>query len=96
MQVLVRDNNVDQALKVLKKKMQREGRLPRDETSRPLRKTLREESAGKGGGHPPRPQARSQKAAARGSAADEASDDPGGPRKRRPRARPSLLISEQS
>jgi metal-sulfur cluster biosynthetic enzyme len=44
----------------------------------------------------PRPQARSQKAAARGSAADEASDDPGGPRKRRPRARPSLLISEQS
>ena len=25
MQVLVRDNNVDQALKVLKKKMQREG-----------------------------------------------------------------------
>ena len=28
MQVLVRDNNVDQALKVLKKKMQREGLLP--------------------------------------------------------------------
>ena len=27
-QVLVRDNNVDQALKVLKKKMQREGLLP--------------------------------------------------------------------
>jgi small subunit ribosomal protein S21 len=91
MQVLVRDNNVDQALKVLKKKMQREG------VFREMKlRTLREESAGKGGGHPPRPQARSQKAAARGSAADEASDDPGGPRKRRPRARPSLLISEQS
>ena len=28
MQVFVRDNNVDQALKVLKKKMQREGLLP--------------------------------------------------------------------
>jgi len=28
-QVLVRDNNVDQALKVLKKKMQREGVFPR-------------------------------------------------------------------
>ncbi|MGC1679893.1 MAG: 30S ribosomal protein S21 [Pseudolabrys sp.] len=28
MQVLVRDNNVDQALKALKKKMQREGLLP--------------------------------------------------------------------
>ena len=31
MQVVVRDNNVDQALKVLKKKMQREGHLPRNE-----------------------------------------------------------------
>ena len=28
MQVLVRDNNVDQALKALKKKMQREGLIP--------------------------------------------------------------------
>jgi small subunit ribosomal protein S21 len=28
LQVLVRDNNVDQALRVLKKKMQREGLLP--------------------------------------------------------------------
>ena len=28
MQVLVRDNNVEQALRVLKKKMQREGLLP--------------------------------------------------------------------
>ena len=28
MQVLVRDNNVDQALRALKKKMQREGLLP--------------------------------------------------------------------
>jgi hypothetical protein len=37
-QVLVRDNNVDQALRVLKKKIQREG--PRDEAPRPLRVTL--------------------------------------------------------
>ena len=28
MQVVVRDNNVDQALKALKKKLQREGLLP--------------------------------------------------------------------
>ncbi len=28
MQVVVRDNNVEQALRVLKKKMQREGLLP--------------------------------------------------------------------
>ncbi|MBB2708555.1 UNVERIFIED_ORG: ribosomal protein S21 [Rhizobium etli] len=31
MQVLVRDNNIDQALRALKKKMQREGLFPRNE-----------------------------------------------------------------
>jgi small subunit ribosomal protein S21 len=93
-QVLVRDNNVDQALKVLKKKMQREGVFRemklRGHYEKPSERRVRE-----GGSHPPRPQARPQKAAARGSAADEASGDPTGPRKRRSRARPSLLISEQ-
>jgi ribosomal protein S21 len=33
MQVLVRDNNIDQALRVLKKKMQREGVFPRNEAA---------------------------------------------------------------
>ena len=47
-----------------------------------------------GGGYPPRPQARSQKAAARGSAANEAPGDPRGPRKGRPRAHSSFLILE--
>ncbi len=45
MQVLVRDNNVDQALKVLKKKMQREGifremKLPRNRLSDRPRRSL--------------------------------------------------------
>ncbi len=48
MQVLVRDNNVDQALKALKKKMQREGifremRL-RDHYEKPSEKRAREKS----------------------------------------------------
>jgi len=38
-QVLVRDNNVDQALKALKKKMQREGIFPRDEAPRAITKS---------------------------------------------------------
>ncbi len=49
LQVFVRDNNVDQALKALKRKMQREP--SRDEAPRALRKALREESAGEGGSH---------------------------------------------
>ena len=82
MQVLVRDNNVDQALRVLKKKMQREGvfremRL-RGRYEKPSEKRVREKAEAI------RPQARPQKDAARGSAADEASGDPRGPRKRRP------------
>jgi hypothetical protein len=93
LQVLVRDNNVDQALRVLKKKMQREGVF--HEMKLRSQKTLREESPGKGGSHPPRPQARPQKTAARGFAADEASGNPRGSWKRRPAARASLLILEQ-
>ena len=94
-QVLVRDNNVDQALKVLKKKMQREGVFREMKLRRHYEKPSEQQSPGEGGSHPPRAQARPQKAAARRSAADEASGDPRRPWKRRSRARPSLLISEQ-
>ena len=48
MQVLVRDNNVDQALKVLKKKMQREGILremkQRSHYEKPSEKRVREKA----------------------------------------------------
>lgn len=48
MQVLVRDNNVDQALKVLKKKMQREGMFRemklRDHYEKPSEKRVREKA----------------------------------------------------
>jgi small subunit ribosomal protein S21 len=49
-QVLVRDNNVDQALKVLKKKMQREGVFRemklRDHYEKPSEKKAREKAEG--------------------------------------------------
>jgi small subunit ribosomal protein S21 len=51
-QVLVRDNNVDQALRVLKKKMQREGVIREMKLRGQLRETLREESPREGGSHP--------------------------------------------
>ncbi|MCL6708307.1 30S ribosomal protein S21 [Pseudomonas sp. R2.Fl] len=48
MQVLVRDNNVDQALRVLKKKMQREGLFrelrARRAYEKPSEKRIREEA----------------------------------------------------
>ena len=48
MQVLVRDNNVDQALRVLKKKLQREGVLRelrlRRHYEKPSERTIREKS----------------------------------------------------
>ena len=50
MQVLVRDNNVDQALRVLKKKMQREGIFRemkmRDHYEKPSEKRAREKAEG--------------------------------------------------
>src|SRR6478752_3781100 len=55
------------------------GHFPRNEASRPLRKTIGKEGAGKGGSDPPGPQARAQEDAARGTAADEA---PSGSRRR--------------
>jgi small subunit ribosomal protein S21 len=49
-QVLVRDNNVDQALRVLKKKMQREGIFRemkmRDHYEKPSEKRVREKAEG--------------------------------------------------
>ncbi len=48
MQVLVRDNNVDQALKVLKKKMQREGIFRAMKLRSHYEKALGEESPGEG------------------------------------------------
>ena len=64
MQIIVRDNNVDQALRALKKKLQREGvyremKLPRhyEKPSEKRARTRRRD--------PPRPQARAQARRAR-------------------------------
>ena len=69
MQVLVRDYSIGQALKVLQKKMQREGIFRemklRGHYEKPSERRVREKAEAA-------PQARSQKAAARGSAADKA------------------------
>ena len=50
MQVIVRDNNVDQALKALKKKMQREGVFRemklRNQYEKPSEKKVREKAEG--------------------------------------------------
>ena len=84
MQVLVRDNNVDQALKALKKKMQREG-IFREMKLRGHYENHRKRRRGKGGSDPPGPQARAQEDAARGSAADQATSGSGaGPGRWRP------------
>ena len=92
MQVFVRDNNVDQALKVLKKKMQREGMFRemklRGHYEKPSEKKTREKAQAIRRARKPR----AQENAARGPVADEA---PGGPRslgKRRPRTWPPPLI----
>ena len=66
MQVLVRDNNVDQALKALKKKMQREGIF----REMKLRGHYEKPSEKRGG--PQGAQAGAQEAATRRPAADEA------------------------
>jgi small subunit ribosomal protein S21 len=64
--VLVRDNNVDQALRALKKKMQREG-IPGDETAELLREAFRAGEPTKIRGDPKTAQARAQEGAARRS-----------------------------
>jgi small subunit ribosomal protein S21 len=64
-QVFVRDNNVDQALRVLKKKMQREGMFremrERRAYEKPSERRVREKAAG----HRPPSQGSTQAAAAR-------------------------------
>ena len=62
MQVVVRDNNVDQALRALKKKMQREGIFREMKLRNLLREAVREARPREGRSHPPRPQARPQEA----------------------------------
>jgi small subunit ribosomal protein S21 len=82
-QVLVRDNNIDQALRALKKKMQREGLFREmklhDHYEKPSERKTREKAEAIRRA----PQGRTQENAARGSAADEAQGNPRGPRKRR-------------
>ncbi len=56
MQVLVRDNNVDQALKALKKKMQREGIFREMKLRGHYRSLPRREARGEGRSRAPRPQ----------------------------------------
>jgi small subunit ribosomal protein S21 len=90
LQVLVRDNNIDQALRVLKKKMQREGLFREMKLRKHYEKPSEKESPGESGSRPSRPQARPQKIAARGSATNEASGDPRDWRKR-PRSRAPFL-----
>ena len=53
MQVLVRDNNVEQASRCLRRRCSARASSG-DEAPRPLRKALRAKSSGEGGGHPPR------------------------------------------
>ena len=65
MQVIVRDNNVDQALKALKKKMQREGIFREMKLRDHYEKPSEKRGAREGRGRPPRPQAGAQARAAR-------------------------------
>ena len=64
MQVLVRDNNVDQALKALKKKMQREGIFREMKLRGHYEKPSEKKGARKGRGYPPGAQACAQAPAA--------------------------------
>jgi len=68
LQIIVRDNNIDQALKALKKKMQREG-IFREMKRAPLREAEREARPRARRSHPPLSQAAAQAPAARRPAA---------------------------
>jgi len=59
-QVLVRENNVDQALRVLKKKMQREGMFREMKMHDHYEKPSIKRAPPEGRGNQPRPQACSQ------------------------------------
>jgi small subunit ribosomal protein S21 len=88
-QVLARDNNVDQALRVLKKKMQREGVFRemklRRHYEKPSERRVREKAEA----------IRRARKLARKKLQREGSDNPRSCWKRRPAARASLLIWEQ-
>jgi len=72
LQIIVRDNNIDQALKALKKKMQREGIFREMKLRAALREAEREKRARETRrSHPPLPQAPQKAHAARGVAAHE-------------------------
>jgi small subunit ribosomal protein S21 len=90
-QVLVRDNNVDQALKVLKKKMQREGIFRemklRGHYERPVEKKTREQAEAIR-----RARKFARKKMQREGLLPMASGGLRSPRKRRPRAWPPPLI----
>ena len=60
-----RDNNVDQALRALKKKLQREGVFREMKLKQHYEKPSEKKCAREGRGHPPRPQAGAQEIAAR-------------------------------
>jgi len=95
-QVLVRDNNVDQALKALKKKMQREGIFRemklRGHYEKPSERRVREKAEAI---RRARKLAR-KKLQREGLLPMNPRVIPGAPGRGGPRARPSLLISEQS
>ncbi len=65
MQVIVRDNNVEQALKALKKKLQREGVFREMKLRRHYEKPSERRAREGRRGHPPRPQGGAQAAGAR-------------------------------
>ena len=65
MQIIVRDNNVDQALRALKKKLQREGVYREMKLRRHYEKPSREARPRARRRDPPRPQARAQARGAR-------------------------------
>src|SRR5215218_1208247 len=65
LQVLVRDNNVEQALRVLKKKMQREGVFREMKARRSLRKAIRKKNPREGRSRAPGAQACPQEGATR-------------------------------
>jgi len=96
MQVLVRDNNVDQALKVLKKKMQREGVFRemklRGHYEKPSEMRIREKAEAI---RRARKLAR-KKMQREGLLPMKRRVIPGAPGRGGPAPRPSLLLSEQS
>jgi small subunit ribosomal protein S21 len=70
LQVFVRDNNVEQALRVLKKKMQREGVFREMKRRKAYEKTLRTKDARESRSHPTHAEGRPETGSARRSNPD--------------------------